>query len=437
MIDDLPVCDIHVHLPGVISPNTAWDLGLRNKLISVERKENGEYICFSGPNSLSIEDPHEHYLDIFNRDFQLDANGQPQNLKYAIDFESFKSFDRIMATVQGHRNPPGGIQTKDDLLFVLYRYLEECIKQKIFYTELQQNIKIAYLLFPDENRENARKQLYLLFQEVVEKFQSYGVHLRFLHCFNKTKAAGESKSTHERTLEAALWLEEAKKIAPGVLVGIESAGHEKDQTGWPIHLKAGYDRVRELGLGCEAHGGEGIGVEHMLDVIKTLPITRVAHGFQAIEDSEAIEYLKDNKITLVMMPIINLNLGLCLHVKEKEGVYVPFAKTKGGEKVHFRKLEQHPFFELFKKHKLKITLGSDNPEFGGVSIKKTIYALAGLDSEYQLPENFDKLNAEEVVTLCLNGIEAIFGEEKLKTGYKKLLAHWIEKYQVNCSINLA
>lgn len=198
MIDDLPVCDIHVHLPGVISPNTAWDLGLRNKLISVERKENGEYICFSGPNSLSIEDPHEHYLDIFNRDFQLDANGQPQNLKYAIDFESFKSFDRIMATVQGHRNPPGGIQTKDDLLFVLYRYLEECIKQKIFYTELQQNIKIAYLLFPDENRENARKQLYLLFQEVVEKFQSYGVHLRFLHCFNKTKAAGESKSTHEK-----------------------------------------------------------------------------------------------------------------------------------------------------------------------------------------------------------------------------------------------
>lgn len=429
MIDELPVCDIHVHLPGAISANSAWELGVRNKLITIEKNQNGEYSYVSGPNSLSIQDPHEHYLDIFSRDFFLDSKGEPQNLKYNLDFESFKSFDRIMATVQGHRNPPGGIQTKEDVVFLLDNYLEECIRQKIFYTELQQNIKIAYLLFPDENRENARKQLYLLFAEAVEKFESKGVHLRFLHCFNKTKAAGETKSTHERTLEAAGWLEEAKRIVPGVFVGIQSAGHEKDETGWPVHLKAGYDKVRELGLGCEAHGGEGIGSEHMLDVVNTLPVTRVAHGFQALEDMDVVERIKNVDLTLVMMPIINLNLGLCLHIKDGR----PCAQTKGGEKMHFRELWQHPFFTLFREHKLKITLGSDNPEIGGVPIKKTILALAGLDDEYTLPEGFSSLKAEELAILCINGANAIFEKASIKADYKKLLSHWIEKYALNQS----
>ena len=431
MIDELPICDLHVHLPGVISPDTAWDLGIRNKLITVKKKPDGGYSYSSGPKSLSIEDPHEHYVDIFNRDFYLDNKGRPQGLKYNMDFESFKSFDRIMATIQGHRHPPGGIQAKDDMLFVLDRFLDECIRQKVFYTELQQNIKIAYLLFPDESPENARKHLYLLFQKVIKKYQDKGVKLRFLHCFNKTKAAMETKPTHERTLEAANWLEEAQKTAPGVFVGIESAGHEKDEAGWPVHLKAGYERVKQLGLGCEAHGGEGIGVEHMLDVVKTLPITRLAHGFQIIEDIDAIEYVKRSGITLVMMPVINFNLGLRLHAIEKnEKEYTPCAKTKGGKKIYVRDLWKHPFFELFRKHKMKITLSSDNPDIGGVPIKKIISTLAGL-GKMPVPEGFHPLKAEELVVLCLNGVEAIFEEESIKAEYKELLSHWIEKYNLN------
>ena len=432
MIDDLPICDIHVHLPGVISPNIAWDLGVKNKLVTIEKKSNGKYSYSNGPNSLAVENPHEHYTDIFERSFYLDDMGRVKNLRYNIGFESFKSFDRIMATIQGHRYPPGGIQTKDDMLFVLDKYLDECIRQKIFYTELQQNIKIAYLLFPNEKPENARKQLYLLFQDVIKKYQNNGVKLRFLHCFNKTQIAGEKKSTHERTLEAASWLEEAQKIAPGIFVGIESAGHEKDKTGWPIHLKAGYEKVKELGLGCEAHGGEGIGVEYMLDVVKTLPITRLAHGFQILEDIDVIEYVKQSGITLIMMPVINLNLGLCLHVKEKnKGEYIPCAKTKGGKRIYIRDLWKHPFFELFRKHKMKITLSSDNPNIGGMPIKNIISTLAGLNKEHKIPKGFHPLKAEELVTLCMNGAEAIFEAKSIKDEYKALLSHWIGKYNIN------
>ena len=432
MIDELPICDIHVHLPGVISPRIAWDLGVRNKFISIKNEQDGKYLYSNGPQSLSVLDPHEHYLDIFKGDFLLDENAKPQNLEYNIDAESFKSFDRIMATVQGHRHPPGGIQTKDDMIFLLDCYLEDCIKQKIFYTELQQNIKIAYLLFPDEEPKNARKKLYLLFKDVIEKFKQKGIHLRFLHCFNKTKAAGDEKTTHERTLEAAGWLEEAQIIAPDVFVGIESAGHEKDESGWPVHLKAGYEKVRDLGLGCEAHGGEGIGVEHMLDVAKSLPITRLAHGFQVIEDIEVIEFIKQKDITLIMMPVINLNLGLCIHVKQNgDNEYIPCAKTKGGKKIHIRNFWQHPFFELFRKYKMKITLSSDNPNIGGIPLKETILALAGLNNKYHIPENFNPLRAEELAILCYNGINAIFSEEGIKREYKELLCNWIKKYNLD------
>jgi adenine deaminase len=432
MIDELPICDIHVHLPGVISPRIAWDLGIRNKFISIKKEQEGKYVYSNGSQSLSVLDPHEHYIDIFKEGIVLDENAEPQNLEYNIDVDSFKDFDRIMATVQGHRHPPGGIQTKDDMIFLLDSYLNDCVRQKIFYTELQQNIKIAYLLFPDQDAKNARKKLYLLFKEVIEKFKQKGVHLRFLHCFNKTKMAGDDKTTHERTLEAAGWLEEAQKIVPNVFVGIESAGHEKDESGWPVHLKAGYERVHDLGLGCEAHGGEGIGVEHMLDVAKSLPITRLAHGFQVIEDIEVIEFIKQKAITLIMMPIVNLNLGLCLHVKQNNNnEYIPCAKSKGGKKIHIRNFWQHPFFELFRKYKMKITLSSDNPNIGGIPLKETIIVLAGLNDKHNIPENFSPLRAEELAILCYNGVDAIFSDEGIKKEYKGLLFSWIKKYNLD------
>ena len=431
MIFQLPICDIHVHLPGVISPNIAWSLGIKNKFITINKKEDGIYSYSSGPKSLSILDPHEHYIDIFKNDFKLDTNGNPINLEYNIDNESFKSFDRIMATIQGHRHPPGGIQTKEDMIFLLDCYLEECVKQKIFYTELQQNIKIAYLLFPKDDQKIARKNLFLLFKNSIDKFKEKGVHLRFLHCFNKTKAAGDDKSTHERTIEAANWLEEAQKISPDVFVGIQSAGHEKDESGWPIHLKAGYEKVKDLGLGCEAHGGEGIGVEHMFDVARSLPITRLAHGFQVIEDHDVINFVKQKDITLIMMPIINLNLGLCVHMKQINGKQTPCSKSKGGKKIHIRDFWQHPFFELFRKHKMKITLSSDNPNIGGIPLKETILIIAGLNQNYQYPNEFTPIKAEELAILCKNGIDVIFAEDKLKQDYNKLLNNWIKENNLN------
>ena len=434
MIEEIPLIDIHVHLPGTISPQTAWELGVRNKFITVLQTE-GKYSWKNGPNSLCINDPFEEYSDIFKKHpkhgIKLNAKGIPLNLKYNIDQHSFKSFDRIMATIQGHRHPPGGIQNENDLKLVLEKYLEDCINQKVFYTEIQQNIKIAHQLYPDLDNFTARKKFYNFLQIIIKNFKRQGVFLRFIHCFNKTQAAALGTTAHERAMEAYEWLKEAQQLTPGVFVGVESAGHEKDESGWPIHLKEGYEKIKNLGLGCEAHGGEGIGVEHMMDVIKLLPITRLAHGFQVIENENAIIKTKERDITLVMMPLINLKLGACLHgIQHKNGYIIPRSKSHGGKKCYITKLHHHPFFELLRRYKLKITLSSDNPHIAGLPIKEILKVLSDVSKNHELPKGFQALSANELYICCINGIESAFCEKSIKDTYKTHLYAWAKKYKL-------
>ena len=133
-----------------------------------------------------------------------------------------------------------------------------------------------------------------------------------------------------------------------------------------------------------------------------------------------------------MMPIINMNLGLCLHVKKiSDNKYLPMAKSKGGEKIYIRSFWEHPFFKLFRKHKMNITLSSDNPNIAGIPLKETITILAGLNSNYKYPEKFMSLKAEELAILCINGVQSIFAKEDIKKEYKNLLLNWIKKYHLN------
>ncbi len=437
MLQDLPIIDIHIHLPGTISPLTAWELGIRNKLITIFNNKDGTKEWKDGPVSLSTEDSYDNYSDIFIKKLggviELDKYGTPIDLRYNINEHDFKSFDRVMATVQGHRHPPGGIQTDEDLEFILEKYLEECLKHNIFYTEILQNIRISYQVYPHLPDEEARENLYRLFAKMSKVFEEKGVHVRFLQCFNKTKAASLNGNAQERAMESALWLKEAERVTPGVFVGIESAGHEKDRTGWPMYLKNGYDQVKEMGLGCEAHAGEGIGVEHMMDAIRTLPITRLAHGFQVIEDTACIKEVREREVVLVMAPLVNLKLGACIHAtKDNNNQITPLCKSKGGEKTYITDLYKHPFFSLLRDHKLKINLCSDNPYMINTHLKEMIAALAGLHNadNREFDKDFQPLLANELLECCIVGINASFCEDSIKQKYKDLCKEWAMKYNI-------
>ena len=445
MIANFPAIDIHVHVPGTISPLTAWDLGVRNQLITVSQTADGSWTFRDGPNRIGASDPVRHYTNIFcskgGFTLNLDERGRPIDIDYNYaclgeGHDTFSGFDAIQGTTQGHRHRPGGIQTEDDYRFVLTRYLESCLAQNIRYTEASQNITIAQVLYPKLEAQAARQRFFLLCREMVGLFESRGVILRLYHCANKTAKANVRESLSQRAAEWVEWLREAQAVAPGIFVGMTTAGHEESeiQSGGPEAMAAAYHAVAAMGLGVEGHYGEGVGVEHMLNAMRCLPeTTRYAHGIQVVESEEAMALVRARGIPLIMMPCINIALGSLIHYKD--GVPSPKFEADGKTrrtgviKKHIRKLEEHPLFSLLRQEGLPIALSSDDPEQAGVSYKAQLRALAGLS--YRFPDGFAPLSAEELTRCNLNAIVAAFCEPPIKRRLVEDIARWTAQYAID------
>lgn len=429
MIDSFPAIDPHVHVPGTISPQTAWDLGMRNQLIHMEKIEDpahhdyGKWEVKDGPNKIGANDPVGTYSRLFigydEHVLEFDDQGKPINLDYNYHCipsrqDVFSGFDAIQGTTQGHRHAPGGIQNEDDYRFVMRQYLESCLKQNIRYVEPSQNISISEkVLYPELPAKEARKKFFFLAKEIVDEFAKSGVTLRFTHCANKTGASTIGSPLSVRANEWADWLEEAQKTVPGVFVGMTSAGHEKMEikAGGPRALVNAYQRVVAMGLGVEGHYGEGAGVEHAMKAWKLFPKeTRFAHMFQIIESPEAIEAILAHGKPLTMSPAINIRLGGILHytgegrdrkitqklqrdpetgamlfdtiinvdsvTNEERPVRIP-KRVVGIKNHNIENLEEHPIWELMREHHVPIGLMSDDPQQGGIDYKDQVKLLAG------------------------------------------------------------
>lgn len=450
MIDSFPAVDVHVHVPGTIAPQTAWELGLRNKLIHMEQDAEGRWMVVDGPNAIGASDPVKQYSHIFCSKgpkgplpLNFDQHGKPINLDYDYDcvkgqdgkHDTFKGFDAIQGTTQGHRHRPGGIQNEDDYRLVMQRYLESCQAQHIRYTEASQNITIAQVLYPTVPPQEARRKFFHLCRDIVATFAAGGVDLRFYHCANKTAAANVATSLKERAHEWADWLEEAQREVPGVFVGLTTAGHEKMEiaAGGPGAMVEAYRRVEAMGLGCEGHYGEGAGVEHMTDALECLPkTTRYAHGIQMIESPSVIDEVRARGIPLIMMPCININLGGVIHYKD--GKPHPkltedrSARVPGIENHYIEKLEDHPFFTLMREHRLPIALASDDPQQGGIPYKAQIRQLAGFD--YVFPKRFPPLTAEELARCNLNAIHVAFCDKAIKKKLTTEIRQWMHTHGI-------
>ena len=131
----------------------------------------------------------------------------------------------------------------------------------------------------------------------------------------------------------------------------------------------------------------------------------------------------------LISPIINFNLGICLHIREIKAMNVPCAKTYGGKKVHLSQFHEHPFFALFRKYKIYITLGSDNPGLGGMSLMEVMRVLSGNFGKAKT--NFLPIFAEEFAILTLNGINSIFSKNKMRL--MKQVIFWIHSSNLNRS----
>ncbi len=449
MIDSFPAVDPHLHVPGTISPQTAWDLGLRNKLMHVARDTEGKWQLVDGPNAIGKSDPVGQYSKLFTSKgghaLTFDTKGNPLDLDYNYfcvpeQQDKFSGFDAIQGTTQGHRHRPGGIQNESDYRFVMARFLQSCLKQNIRYVEPSQNITIAQVLYPDLPAASARKQFFHLAKAIVAEFAEHGVTLRFTHCANKTGAANVPGSLKQRANDWVDWLSEAVAEVPGIFVGMTTAGHEgmEIKSGGPEAMAEAYHRLHPLGLLGEGHYGEGAGVEHLDTALECLSLDRLAHAVQMIESPAVIAKIRARDIPVIMMPFINLSLGTTVHLKDgiPNSKYLPGGKTRDPDvvKTYLKTYEEHPFFSLLRDHDLPIALASDDPQQGGIDYKDQVKLLAGIT--YDFAPGFTPLTAEELAICNLNAVHAAFCEPAVKTALIGHIAQWMRAEHISVAHRL-
>jgi adenosine deaminase len=97
----------------------------------------------------------------------------------------------------------------------------------------------------------------------------------------------------------------------------------------PGKFHRAFDRVRQAGIPCILHAGETVGPESIWEALNVADSNRIGHGVRAIEDSELMDYLRDNQIPLEVCLTSNICLNVyrsykehCLPLLLEKGLFV-------------------------------------------------------------------------------------------------------------------
>jgi adenosine deaminase len=100
----------------------------------------------------------------------------------------------------------------------------------------------------------------------------------------------------------------AVRFAGAGVVGFDLGG---DEAGFPLdpHLPA-FDVVRQAGLSCTVHAGEGAGAGSVREVLDRLSPARLGHGVRSVEDPELVARIIEEGVHLEICPRCNVQLGV-------------------------------------------------------------------------------------------------------------------------------
>jgi adenosine deaminase len=171
-------------------------------------------------------------------------------------------------------------------------------------------------------------------------------------------------------------------VEKGLANGIDLSG---DETRYPVsYFRDAFNRAFSAGLNITIHAGEWAGPESVWAAIRSLHAQRIGHGVRSIEDSELIEYLRQEEIPLEVCPTSNV----CTEV--------------------YASLEEHPIRRLFDAG-IRVTVNSDDPPLFGTDT----------DREYALLESIYGFTPEEIAEVTLNGVDVAFLPAEEKSALRK------------------
>ncbi len=244
-IEEMPKCELHVHIEGTLEAEMKFQLAKRNKVKLPYKNEKA--------------------------------------LKAAYDFDDLPSFLAV------YYEGMSVLLTEQDFFDVTYAYLEKARLQNVLYTEM----------FFDPQAHTARGVSYDTVIRGIRRAQMeadtvLGIRSQLIMCFLRDWSAEFAMSTLLQSLPYKEWI---------IGVGLDS--DEKNNP--PIKFAQVFKRAREEGYLLTMHCDvdQQNSVNHIWQTVRDIGVNRIDHGVNAIEDKQLCDEIKRRSLALTVCPISN------------------------------------------------------------------------------------------------------------------------------------
>lgn len=244
-IEEMPKCELHVHIEGTLEAEMKFQLAKRNKVKLPYKNEKA--------------------------------------LKAAYDFDDLPSFLAV------YYEGMSVLLTEQDFFDVTYAYLEKARSQNVLYTEM----------FFDPQAHTARGVSYDTVIRGIRRAQMeaetvLGIRSQLIMCFLRDWSAEFAMSTLLQSLPYKEWI---------IGVGLDS--DEKNNP--PIKFAQVFKRAREEGYLLTMHCDvdQQNSVSHIWQTVRDIGVNRIDHGVNALEDKQLCDEIKRRSLALTVCPISN------------------------------------------------------------------------------------------------------------------------------------
>jgi len=319
-INKLPKIELHSHLEGTIKPKLALQIAKRN--------------------AVSLNN------NLFN-----------DNGGYAwSDFASFlTAYDSVSSC----------LRVGKDYRDITYQYLKDCASENVIYAET--------FISPDHAAEcgiSYDDMISGIVKGIDDAEHDFGI-------------VGRIIVTCVRHLGPQQGLNVVQTMVDNPHPYIVGFGMGGDENAFTFEEFAPvFNIADEAGYPCTVHAGEICGPESVWDAINYLPISRIGHGVNSIEDDTLLDFLSKDwrNIHLEICPGSNLALSV------------------------FPDWESHPLPTIMDKG-ISISLNSDDPPFFDTTVGQ----------EYQNSAKHFNFGIEELKSISLMAMKASFADPDTKS----------------------
>jgi adenosine deaminase len=244
-IQDLPKCELHVHLEGTLEPEMKFDLAARNNI------------------ALGFADK--------------------EALRASYDFTDLPSFLDI------YYGGMAVLLTEQDFYDLTYAYLRRARSENILYAEL----------FFDPQAHTSRGVAFDTVISGIRRAQEdgerqLGIRTQLILCFLRDLSAESAMATLLESLPYKDWI---------VGVGLDS--DEKGNP--PIKFQAVFARARAEGyrltMHCDVNQQDS--VKHLWQCLTEIGVERIDHGVNSLDDVQLSGEIKQRGLALTVCPVSN------------------------------------------------------------------------------------------------------------------------------------